>query len=621
MTTHPKTTRREFLAALSTVGISASGLMPASAARAANARFAIRGDDFVLDGEPIHLMAGEMHYPRIPRELWRDRLRKLKSLGLNTLCTYVFWNAHEKRPGQYDFTGNLDLAAWLKLAQDEGLWVLLRPGPYICGEWDGGGYPAWFLNDAGIQPRSLDPRYMGPTGVWLKRLGQEVAHLQVDRGGPVLMTQVENEYGSYGSDHAYMRAVMEQLRAAGFDGMLYTVDGAAQLDGGALPELFNGINFGSFNKAQDEFARYAQFKTTGPRMCTELWGGWFDHFGEMHASTPIAPLIESLKWMLDQKISISFYMMHGGTSFGFDAGANFDSDTQTYQPDISSYDYDAMLDEAGRPTPKFEAAKALFQNYLPAQRFTPLPEPEKALKVERFRLTQSASLRQLLGRPVRAEQPQTLEQLGQSHGLMLYRHRAKTALRGRLSFGEVRDYAIVRVGGAPAGTLDRRSRENRLQISAKAGADIELLVDTMGHINFGEQIGKDQKGLIGGATLGGKALVGWHHYGLPLDDLSGLKFSDTPVDGPAFHRGTFEVAEAGYTFLDLRGWGKGYVWVNGHNLGRYWSVGPQHAVFVPAPWLKLGVNEVIVLDLHCGAERSLAGGKNQIWDRPGLAQR
>ncbi len=613
------TTRRDFLTTLA-AGMAATSLVPAAPALAATARFGIVGNDFVLDGQPFHIMAGEMHYARIPRELWRDRLKKLKALGLNTLCTYVFWNAHEKHPGQFNFTGNLDVSAWIKMAQDEGLWVLLRPGPYVCAEWDNGGYPVWFLNDPAIKPRSLDPRYMGPTGAWLKRLGQEVAGLEIDRGGPILMTQVENEYGSYGNDLAYMRGVKDQVRAAGFAGMLYTVDGAAIIENGALPELFNGINFGTTDKAEKEFTRYAKFKTSGPRMCTELWGGWFDHFGEMHSAMPIPPLIESLKWMLDNKISLSFYVVHGGTSFGFDAGANFDRGSKTYQPDISSYDYDAMLDEAGRPTPKFEAAKALFQQYLPASRFAPMPEPEKAITLKRFRLNEHAPLSQLLGKPVSANAPKTLEQLGQPHGLILYRHQLKAAASGTLRFGEVRDYAQVSVGGRLVGTLDRRYHETAIDITATKGAAIDVLVDVMGHINYGEQIGKDQKGLIGEAKLGDTTLSGWAHYSLPLEDLSGLRFSKGPVDGPAFHHGTFEVAEAGYTFLDMRGWGKGYVWVNGHNLGRYWSVGPQHALFVPAPWLKTGVNEVVVLDLHEGAERALAGGKNQIWDRPGLVE-
>lgn len=614
------TSRRDFLAAMTAFSAAAAGLVPAGAALAANPRFGIVGDDFVLDGKPLHLMAGEMHYPRIPRELWRDRLRKLKALGLNTLSTYVFWNAHEKRKGIYDFTGNLDLAAWIKTAQEEGLWVLLRPGPYICGEWDNGGYPGWVLNDPDIRPRSLDPRYMAPSGAWLKRIGQEVAHLEIDRGGPILMTQVENEYGSFGNDLTYMRAVKDQIRAAGFAGALYTVDGAAVIENGALPEMFNGINFGTHDKARVEFERFGKFKTSGPRMCTELWGGWFDHFGEMHSSMPIPPLIDSLKWMLENKISISFYMLHGGTSYGFDAGANFDKNSKTYQPDISSYDYDAMLDEAGRPTPKYEAAKALFQNFLPKERFTAMPEPEKAIDIKRFRLHEKASLWQLLGKPVTAPKPRTLEQLEQPHGMILYRHKAKAAAKGALTFGEVRDYAQVSVDGVPAGVLDRRYHETTLDIAAKKGKNIDVMVDIMGRINYGDQIGKDQKGLIGDVTLNGAVLEGWEHYGLPLDDLSALRFSTEHVTGPAFYRDAFDLTEVGYTFLDMRGWGKGYAWVNGHNLGRHWSVGPQHALFVPAPYLKVGRNEIIVLDLHDGAERSVAGGKNQIWDRPGLVQ-
>ncbi|MCA1933896.1 MAG: beta-galactosidase [Asticcacaulis sp.] len=609
--------RRQILGGLAastvTLGFSAAD------ASAAPSRFTIKDDDFLLDGKPVHLMAGEMHYPRIPRELWRDRLRKLKALGLNTLSTYTFWSAHEKRPGVYDFSGNLDVAAWVKMAQEEGLHVLLRPGPYACAEWDNGGYPAWFLNDPDIRPRSLDPRYMGPAGQWLKRLGQEVAHLEIDKGGPILMTQVENEYGSYGNDLNYMRAVRDQVRAAGFSGQLYTVDGAAVIENGALPELFNGINFGTYDKAEGEFARYARFKTKGPRMCTELWGGWFDHFGEMHSNMEIPPLMESLKWMLDNRISFSFYMLHGGTSFAFDAGANFHK-THGYQPDISSYDYDAMLDEAGRVTPKYEAARELFRRYLPPERFTALPEPEKALKIERFTLRETAPLSQLYPKGVSHAQPKTFEQMGQNHGLMLYRHAAKTALSGQLRVGEARDYALVSAGQARFGTLDRRLKETEIEVSLKAGDTLDLLIDAMGHVNYGDQIGKDQKGLIGPVTLNGKPLTGWTHLGVSLDDLSALRFKRQRVDGPAFYRGTFETTEAGFTFLDLRGWGKGYVWVNGHNLGRYWSVGPQRAVFVPAPYLKVGVNEVVVLDLHDQGERSLAGSGSQIWDLPGLVK-
>ncbi|MBW8733583.1 MAG: beta-galactosidase, partial [Asticcacaulis sp.] len=513
------TNRRTFLA-----GLGASALVPTASALAAAPRFAVEGDQFMLDGQPLQILAGELHYPRIARADWRDRLKKLKSLGLNTLSAYIFWNAHEVRPGEYDFSGNLDIAAWLTLAQEEGLHVLLRAGPYVCAEWDGGGYPAWLFPDESVKARTSDPAYMEPAGRWLKRLGQEVAHLEIDRGGPILMTQVENEYGSFGQDHAYMAAVRDQVRAAGFKGQLYTVDGAAVIEGGALPELINCINFVTYDKAENEFKRFSQFKPQGPRICTELWGGWFDHFGEMHTAMPIPPLIDSLKWMLDNTISISFYMAHGGTSFGFAAGANFDKDRQVYQPDISSYDYDAMFDEAGRPTPKFDAALSLFRNYLPADRFAPLPEPQKAIDIPRFRLTETAPVTPLFGKPFEAADPRTLEKRGQAHGLMLYRHRFAAAAKGILRFGEVRDYAIVSVAGKRIGVLDRRLKETTLEISANAGDWLEVLVDTMGHINYGERIGKDQKGLIGPVTLNDKPLRGWSHKGLPLDSLDGLSF-------------------------------------------------------------------------------------------------
>ncbi|MBB6251164.1 glycoside hydrolase family 35 protein [Nitrospirillum iridis] len=607
--------RRTFMAGAA--GLALGAALPASAARAAGGRFTVQGDQFLLDGQPLWLLAGELHYPRIARADWRDRLRKLKSLGLNTLSTYVFWNAHEKAPGHYDFTGNLDLAAWVSLAQEEGLHVFLRAGPYACAEWDGGALPAWVFPDETVKARTLDPTYMSLSGRWLKRLGQEVAHLEVDKGGPILMTQVENEYGSFGQDRAYMEAVRDQIRAAGFDGPLYTVDGASVIEKGALPSLINGINFGTTDKAEEEFKRYAAFKPTGPRICTELWGGWFDHFGEVHSSMPVPPLLDSLKWMLDNHISISFYMAHGGTSFGFDAGANFDRKTQTYQPDISSYDYDALLDEAGRPTPKYDAVLDLLKRYLPPERFAPLPEPRKALEVPRFRLTETAAPTPLWGKAVEASAPRTLESLGQSHGLMRYRHRFAKAAKGTLRVGEVRDYAVVSVNGRRVGVFDRRLKQREIDISAQAGDWLEVLVDTMGHVNYGERIGMDQKGLMGGVTLDGQPVTGWSHQGLPLDDLTGLTFQAGAGDGPAFHRGTFEVTEAGYTFLDMRGWGKGYAWVNGHNLGRHWSVGPQRSLFVPESFLKIGTNEVVVFDLHPATEGSMAGGRAQIWDLPG----
>lgn len=615
-------TRRQFLltsaAAAVTLGFSEFIPLAASASIVGAGRFNVVKDQFMLDGKPLQILAGEMHYPRIPRELWRDRFRKLKSLGLNTLSTYVFWNAHETQPGVYDFSGNLDIAAYIRTAQEEGLWVSIRPGPYVCAEWDGGGFPAWLLSDPKVPVRTSDPRFMAPVMRWFRRLGQELQPLLISQGGPIILTQVENEYGSYSNDHAYLNEIHETLKASGFDGVFYTADPADDLAGGTLPGVVAGINFGSWSTAESEFAKLEKFRAVGPKFCSEFWGGWFDQIGDMHAAVDTATLMASIKWMLDRKMSLSFYMLHGGTSFGFYSGANLKKE-EGYKGGITSYDYDAILDEAGRPTEKYHAAKALFARYLPASAFAPLPAPEAALTVARFRLTETASLDQLVGKPIYAQQPKTLEALGQNHGLMLYRYQHSKVIQGSLRFGDVRDYALVSLNDNHLATLDRRLKETSININKLKGGTLDILVDTHGHVNYGDQIGKDQKGLIGDVHLNDLVLNGWQHYPIPLDDIKSLKFQSLPVTGPAFHRGEFTLETNGFTFLDMRGWGKGYVWVNGHNLGRYWSVGPQHAIFVPAPYLKPGRNEVVVLDLHEGAERTLAGGKTQIWDRPGIA--
>lgn len=608
------TTRRQFLkatAAASAISMAAHTIP----ALAKEPRFGVAGDDFMLDGHPFQILAGEMHYPRIPRASWRDRFRKLKALGLNTLSTYVFWNAHEVKPGQFDFSGNLDIAAYIRLAQEEGLYVTLRPGPYVCAEWDGGGYPAWLFPTPDLTARSLDPRYMKPMRRWMKRLGQELAPLLIDNGGPIILTQIENEYGAYGSDQAYLAAQTKILREAGFSGALYTADPSEFFANGSIPGVIGGINFGTKAVAANEFAARAKVRREGPYFCSELWGGWFDSFGKLHDTMPIPPLIDSLKWMLDQKYSFSFYMLHGGTSFGFTAGANWND--QGYQPNISSYDYDALLDEAGRPTAKYRAIKALLENYLPPSAFAPMPEPEPSISLPRFRLGERAGLDQLLGTPRLASQPQSLEALGQTHGMMLYRHRSDRALNGELKFDDVRDFAMLRSGGELQGVINRVAAQTSAPIDIPAGGTVDILVDTMGHCNYGKNIGKDQKGLIGSASINGADLEGWEHFGLPLDDVSGLQFARGVINGPAFHRGHFDVEKPGFTYLDMRGWGKGYVWINGVNIGRYWSAGPQQANFVPGSLLKAGRNEIVVLDLFDEGDRSLASSPRQIWHLPG----
>jgi beta-galactosidase len=586
-------------------------------AQPAQHTFAVEGDHFALDGKPFIVRSGEMHYPRVPRQYWHDRMKKMRALGLDTLTTYVFWNLHEPRPGVWDFKDDLDLGAYLKAAQEEGLFVLLRPGPYVCAEWDLGGLPAWLLADGQMKIRSGDPKFLAAAERYIRKIGEIAAPLQVAKGGPVLMVQVENEYGSFGDDHEYTGAIRNMLRSAGFDGTLYTADGSddQMLKGGPLPGIPAVINFGASDNPEEQFANFAKFRTGVPKMVGEFWTGWFDHWGEKHHKTDPAKEAKNLEWLLSRGIGVNLYMVHGGTSWGPMAGANF---SDRYEPDISSYDYDAPIDEAGRLTPKYYALRDVFRRHLPAGETLPEP-PEARPVVETPKVTfkLNAPLTGLLGAPVRSESPQSMESLGQSYGLVLYRREISHAVHGTLELNEGRDYALVSQNGKLLGILDRRKKETKLEISLEAGAPLEILVDAEGRVNFGVRLVDDRKGIIGTVKLNGEELKGWEMFPLPLDDLSKLKFKSTPAKGPAFYRATFDLKPVGDTFLDLSGWGKGYVWVNGHNLGRHWGVGPQQSLFCPGVWLKAVGNQIVVLDLDATAARTVQGRTNPVWQTPG----
>ena len=593
-------------------GSAGATLLPAGTAQTASHTFGYEGERFLLDGEPFLIISGEMHYPRVPRPYWRDRMRKMRALGLNTLCTYVFWDLHEPGPGKFDFAGNLDVAAYVRAAQEEGLWVILRPGPYICSEWDFGGLPPWLLSTAGLKVRTTDPRFLEAAAKYLKRVGEQLAPLQITRGGPIIMAQVENEYGSFGHDHDYMNAIRRAIRDAGFEVTLYTSDGSekTELQGGTLPDQPAAINFGQGDPSA-EFAKFAKSRQGVPRMCGEYWDGWFDHWGEKHHATSPEEAAQGIDWMLSRGISVNLYMVHGGTSWGFMSGANFDG---TYQPDISSYDYDAPLDEAGRPTPKFFLIRDAIAKYLPAGTQLPeLPAPLPAIEIPRFELREGAALAGLLGKPVPSIQPLTMEALGQQYGFVLYRKRVEKRFKGLLEIKEIRDYAVVLKGALALGVLDRRLKRQSLEVDLESGEPLDILVENMGRINFGPRLVDDRKGIVGQVTLGGSVLTGWENYALPMTDLSALRFSISNLKRPAFFGGEFKLSSLGDTFLDVRGWGKGYVWVNGHNLGRYWKIGPQQCLFLPATWLKEGINRVVVLDLEPGDHRTLQGVKGPIW--------
>jgi beta-galactosidase len=579
--------------------------------------FRLENGKFTLDGKPFQIISGEMHSPRIPRAYWRARLRMAKAMGLNTVTAYAFWNEHEEQPGVFDFTGQHDVAEFIREAQSEGLYVILRPGPYVCAEWEWGGYPAWLLKQHDIVVRSSDPKYMEPARRWLMRLGKELAPLQVGNGGPIVAVQVENEYGSFGNDHSYMEQIHRALVDAGFDkALLYTADGPEEVPDGSLPELPAVINFGR-GGAKDGFALLHKLRPEGPFMSGEYWAGWFDHWGEKHHTTNAKQQREEadeLGWMLSQGYSVSIYMFNGGTNFGWMNGANIEG--KKYQPTVTSYDYDAPLDESGRPTPKYALYRETIEK---ATGITPPPVPpvEPTIAVPAFHLDASASLWHTLPRPIESVQVQSMEDLGQAYGYILYRTTVTKPTRGELVLDQLHDYAKIYANSVLIGTLDRRLEQDRLGVDLKEpNTRLDILVENGGRINFTQAMRYERKGITEQVTLAGKPLTGWKIYPLPMKDPGKLGFSDAACSGPCFYRGTFNLNKTGDTFLDTDQFTKGFVWVNGHELGRFWEIGPQKALYLPGVWLRTGKNEVIIFDLEGASGRTAEGKASPVLDGP-----
>ena len=583
-----------------------------------SSRLVAGSGQFLFDGHRLQIISGELHYARIPVEYWRDRLQKARAMGLNTISTYVFWNLHEDRPGHYDFTGQKDVATFVRLAQQAGLHVILRPGPYVCAEWELGGYPAWLFATPGIVLRSTDARFTRPASAWLDRLGRELAPLVSTRGGPIMAVQVENEYGSFGSDKTYLAWQRDALRHAGFgEALLYTADGPAQLPKGTLGDLPAVVNFGP-GEAQDAFARLRAFRTDSsaqppPMMSGEFWAGWFDQWGRPHAATNAAQQAQELGWMLDQGYSVNLYMFHGGTTFGFMNGANVDRGH--YHPQTTSYDYDAALDESGRPTSKYFAFRDLIARHT-GEAPAPVPDGDPPIAVPPFALPEAASLWASLGHPIHVDRPRSMETFGQAYGYILYRTHVPGPAQGELIIKAVRDYAQVYVNGVLAGTVDRRLDQDRLHVQIPAGsAQLDVLVENSGRVNFAEPLRDERKGITERVTLGDQELIGWDVLSLPMSSTPAPHFGAESADGPAFYAGTFDLATTGDTFLDTRGWGKGTVWINGHHLGRFWSIGPQQTLYVPGAWLRRGVNTVVVFDLEQPVRREMRGLAQPILDQ------
>ncbi len=579
-----------------TLAILIAGLAITQAQTPDNHTFAAVGDHFALDGKPFQIISGAIHYERIPREYWRDRLRKARAMGLNTVETYVFWNVHEPQPGHYDFTGQYDLAEFIREAQQEGLYVILRPGPYACAEWEFGGYPSWLLKDPKMVVRTSYPGFIAAATKYLQQVAQQTASLQIGNGGPIIAVQVENEYGSFGNDHAYMEQIHHALVDAGFTkAMLYTADGAAELPGGSLPELPVAINFGT-GDAKEEFALLNKFRAVTPHFNSEYWDGWFDHWGSPHETRSVEAQLADLEWMLSRGYSVNLYMFDGGTSFGWMNGAN--SNGKNYEPDVTSYDYDVPVAESGELRPKYYQFRDLITR-ITGQTPPAPPAPIQPIAIAPVLLTQSAALWDNLPAPTHSDQPLPMETIGQSYGYILYRTHLKNS-GGTLTLPVLHDYAQVYLDGKLQGAIDRRLDQTQLTLhmsDAKPGAQLDILVENTGRVNYGKAINNERVGILGPPTLDGQTLTSWDTYSLPMLTPATLPFTAKPCTGVCFYRATFHIEKPSDTFLDTTQLGKGMVWINGKPLGRFWNIGPQQTLYLPGPWLHAGDNEIVVFDL------------------------
>ena len=577
-------------------------------------RFVVEGDHFALDGKPFQVIAGEMHYARIPREYWRDRLRMARAMGLNTVATYVFWNIHEPQPGHYDFTGNNDLVAFIRMAEQEHLHVLLRTGPYSCAEWEFGGFPAWLLKDPKMATalRTKDPAFMVPVERWMRRLAKELVPLQIENGGPIIATQIENEYGNFSNDHEYMQQMHDLFVRVGFNrSLLYTVDPSKALANGMIAGIYAGVNFGT-GRAKPAFEELAKLRPGQPLFATEYWPGWFDLWGHPHETRPMAPQLEDLNYILGHNGSVNIYMIHGGTSFGQMAGSS--QSTGRYRGNVTSYDYDAPIDEAGHPTKKFYAYRDVILKYT-HQPPLPVPQTTPVIEVPAFTLHNTASLWNTLPVPVKSEAPLTMEQLAQNYGYVLYRKQLPAAVDAELKLDHLYDFAVVYLDGKRIGTLDRHYLQDSIHLKTSGAARLDVLVENTGRLNSTKWMRDERKGFRA-ASLGGKPLAGWAMYSLPME-VAPKTTSATNADAPHFATGGFTLATTGDTFLDVRSLGKGLIWINGHALGRFWNIGPQGTLYVPAPWLRKGSNEVTIFELlSSDAAPKLSGLRQPILDAP-----
>ncbi|MBD8039218.1 beta-galactosidase [Phocaeicola sp. Sa1CVN1] len=598
---------------LATIGVSlllSIGAMTgfqSCAPKAESGTFEAGKGSFLLNGEPFVVKAAELHYPRIPRAYWEHRIKQCKALGMNTICLYVFWNFHEEKPGEFDFTGQKDLAEFCRLCQKNDMYVILRPGPYVCAEWEMGGLPWWLLKKKDIRLREDDPYFLERVAIFEKEVANQVAGLTIQKGGPIIMVQVENEYGSYGESKEYVAKIRDIVRENFGDVTLFQCDWASNFQLNALDDLVWTMNFGTGANIDEQFAPLKKVRPDSPLMCSEFWSGWFDKWGANHETRAADDMIAGIDEMLSKGISFSLYMTHGGTNWGHWAGAN----SPGFAPDVTSYDYDAPISESGKITPKYEKLRETLAKYMDGKKQAKVPDDIPTISVPAFEFTEVAPLFANLPEPKSDDTIRTMEEYDQGFGSILYRTTLpKIDRSATLTVTEAHDYAQIFIDGKYIGKLDRRNGEKQLDIPACAeGAQLDILVEAMGRINFGRAI-KDFKGITEKVELknGGRTteLKGWKVYNLEdrYEWYKGLKFeplkSVKDAQGqrvPGCYRATFHVEKPGDTFLNFETWGKGLVYVNGYGIGRIWEIGPQQTLYVPGCWLKEGENEILVFDI------------------------
>lgn len=579
--------------------------------------FEIKDGHFYRNGKVTPVLSGEMHYARIPHQYWRHRLQMMKGMGLNTVATYVFWNLHEPEPGKWDFTGDKNLAEYIKIAGEEGMMVILRPGPYVCAEWEFGGYPWWLQNVEGMEIRRDNAEFLKHTKMYIDRLYKEVGNLQCTKGGPIIMVQCENEFGSYVAQRkdipleehrAYNAKIKQQLADAGFNVPLFTSDGSWLFEGGstqgALPTANGESDIDNLKKVVNQY-----HDGKGPYMVAEFYPGWLSHWAEPFPQVGASEIARQTEAYLKNDVSFNFYMVHGGTNFGFTSGANYDK-KRDIQPDLTSYDYDAPISEAGWVTPKYDSIRTVIKKYV-KYAVPEAPAPIPVIEIPSIKLNKVADVLGYVERmkPVTNNTPLTFEQLNQGNGYVLYARHFNQPISGTLEIPGLRDYAVVYIDGEKAGVLNRNTQTYSMEIDVPFNATLQILVENMGRINYGSEIVYNTKGIISPVTIAGKEITGgWNMYSLPMNevpDFAGMG-NNVHVNGsakaaklkdcPVLYEGTFTLADTGDTFIDMENFGKGIVFINGINIGRYWQVGPQQTLYIPGVWLKKGENKIVIFE-------------------------